>query len=247
MGFDLPVHKVRAGDPISIVTYWNAEFPTKPELQFVDPSGRIVSAPEFYLPAGRNVRVHSGGIMPPDARGNFALRIRIGTKTIELARIQVEPSGGQRTDNLLFMPAINAHPMDYRFGDAIHLLGYNELKKEFRAGESVPLGLIWRTDQPVNKSYKVFIHLLGTQWNPAQNNPLWGQVDRTPREGLYPTSAWRAGETIVDVSGVVIDFRAPTGLYKIEVGWYDPATGERLPVSSGGDSVIIGEIQVIAR
>jgi hypothetical protein len=86
--------------------------------------------------------------------------------------------------------------------------------------------------------------LLGTQFNAAKSNLLWGQVDRVPRDGAYPTTAWQSNEIVPDVYRVPIDANAPAGTYKIEVGLYDPATGGRLPVDRGGDSVIVAEIEI---
>jgi len=42
---------------------------------------------------------------------------------------------------------------------------------------------------------------------------------------------------------------APSGRYKLELGWYDMATGKRLPLVepedvAGADSIILAEIEV---
>ncbi len=77
-----------------------------------------------------------------------------------------------------------------------------------------------------------------------QNNLLWGQVDRVPREGTYPTNAWLPNTLVPDNYRVPIDLHAPPGRYQIEVGLYDAATGMRVAVQGGGDSIVIGQVEI---
>jgi hypothetical protein len=51
-------------------------------------------------------------------------------------------------------------------------------------------------------------------------------------------------EIVADAYRITIDADAPLGKYTLIVGMYDAATGARLPVAGGGDSITIGEIQV---
>ena len=139
--------------------------------------------------------------------------------------------------------------VDYRFGDSLRLTGIQLPTQQARAGETVPLTLFWRADAPVHTSYTVFVHLLGAQYNPAQNNLLWGQVDRLPLDGKLPTNAWTPGQPVVDPYALKVDDQAPVGPYKIELGLYDAATGNRLHVFDArgqdlGDALIIGQVGV---
>ena len=226
VGFDLPVRQAYAGDTLRLVTYWNAR----------NAAVAQINSQAVPVPAGERVRVESDIIIPPSAVGDFAIRV----DTLELARVQVEPRAGISSAGTI------SHPTDYRLGDAIHLAGYDLPQKGFRAGENVPLTLYWSADHPLDKNYTVFVHLVGTALNPAHSpsNPLWGQVDRAPREGTYPTMAWLPNEIVPDAYNVSIDPHAPAGPYQIEVGLYDPATGVRLPVG-GVDSVIVAEINIV--
>jgi hypothetical protein len=61
---------------------------------------------------------------------------------------------------------------------------------------------------------------------------IWGQMDSQPLEGDYPTSFWDVGEVIEDEYILAIREDAPAGLYLLEVGMYELATGQRLPVLS---------------
>jgi len=229
LGFDLPVRELESGDTLRLVTYWSAAYPAMVSVRL----GTLITIP-LQMPSGALMRYENDFAIPPDAAGDFTVAIN----QITLARVHIKPRTSAAPAGAI------AHPTDHHLGDAIHLVGYTLPQTKFHAGETAPITLYWRADRAIDTSYTAFVHLVGTQFNPKQNNPLWGQVDRVPREGAYPTSAWLPNEIVPDAYRVPIDADAPAGPYKIEVGLYDPATGARLPVDAGGDSVIIAEIEV---
>jgi hypothetical protein len=55
-------------------------------------------------------------------------------------------------------------------------------------------------------------------------------MDGQPLQGDYPTSFWDVGEVIEDEYILTIRENAPAGPYRLEVGMYDLATRERVPV-----------------
>ncbi len=74
-------------------------------------------------------------------------------------------------------------------------------------------------------------------------------MDSIPVQGTYPTTAWLPGEVIRDAYGIALSPQAPTGPYTPEIGWYDAATGERLPVVDEqghvlGDHVLLNSFEV---
>ena len=127
-------------------------------------------------------------------------------------------------------------PLDARLetqsGAEIVLLGYSLRDDEGRAverlevapGDEVRLTLYWRAEEPIADDYVVFCHVLDeTGW-------LRGQQDNPPRQGTFPTSAWRPGESVIDVYRVPLAVDMPPGGALIEVGMYSPLDGERLLV-----------------
>jgi len=94
--------------------------------------------------------------------------------------------------------------------------------------------------KPKPQRYKVFVHLLGAQFNPKTNNPLWGQQDQEPQNGALPTTAWGLNRTVADQYLIKLSADAPPGRYTIELGWYQATSGERLPVL-GGDGIGPGD------
>ena len=76
------------------------------------------------------------------------------------------------------------------------------------------------------QNYTAFVHLIGP------DGKLYGQVDHTPGAGAYPTTGWLVGEYITDLYTLPLAADAPPGAYQIEIGLYNPNTGERLPLST---------------
>jgi hypothetical protein len=92
------------------------------------------------------------------------------------------------------------------------------------SGDEVRLTLYWRAEEQIAEDYVVFCHVLDeTGW-------LRGQQDNPPRQGTFPTSAWRPGESVIDVYRIPLAADMPPGGALIEVGMYSPLDGERLLV-----------------
>ena len=225
VGFDLPTRELNAGDTLRLITYWHA---ANPAMVSVRLSNLITTT--LQMPSGDLLRYETDFAIPPDVSGAFAVAVN----QIDLARVTIAPR------NMISSTKNIPHPTDYRLGDSVHLVGYDLPITNYHPGDNVPLTLHWRTDRTIDKSYTAFVHLVGAQWNPVSNNPLWGQVDRAPSP---PTNAWLSNETVSDAYSVRIDPNAPPGKYQIEIGMYDAATGARLSTESG-NSVIIAEIEI---
>lgn len=117
------------------------------------------------------------------------------------------------------------------FANGIELLGY-ALDRPLSPGQTVALTLFWRTLQRVPYDYTVFVHVVDTA---AQR---WGQHDKPPLGGSYPTNVWRVNEVIVDYYKLAIDPNAPSGNLRILVGLYLRQTGARATLSSTGQNYI---------
>ncbi len=131
------------------------------------------------------------------------------------------------------------HPLSFRLGEMVALIGYDLQEKEAHLN----LTLYWQALAPLARGYTVFTHLLDGEGR------IWGQKDNPPQGGSFPTTDWSAGDIIVDRYLIPLAPRTPPGRYQIEVGMYDPATGERLPVFDRqgefvGDRVFLGEVEI---
>jgi uncharacterized membrane protein len=123
------------------------------------------------------------------------------------------------------------HPLDADFDGRIRLLGY-DLTPDSQS--PIPnLTLYWQAQTHLDTSYTVFAQLL----DPAGR--VRAQVDTVPQGGGYPTIWWLLGEVVADTLTLELPPDAPRDLtYRLIVGLYDPATGDRLPVSGTGTDFI---------
>ena len=129
--------------------------------------------------------------------------------------------------------------LDARFGESIRLHGYALDDAPLGPGDILPVTLFWETQAPVVERYKVTVQLLDGA------GQLVAQVDTEPGDGLAPTSTWEVAQILADHYGLPLPPDLPPGHYTLIVGLYHVATGERLPIATGGDHVVLCEIKVV--
>jgi 4-amino-4-deoxy-L-arabinose transferase-like glycosyltransferase len=236
----LPLRRYLIGDAIYVTLYWDA-----PPAGLLSLGLREAPAPQELLnppmPVTQGLRSTVGRLpLTPDLKpGAYHVVLRAaGEEVAELGAIELVARGPQER------AARPQNPIDLGLGDSIRLVGYDLPQTVFRPGDSVPLTLYWQTDKVLTERLKVFTHLIGTVWNADGDNFLWGQQDNEPQADQLPTTRWAPGEVIADRYRIKIAPNAPTGKYQLEVGMYGLLDGARLPVSSGGDSAVLGEVEV---
>ena len=144
-----------------------------------------------------------------------------------------------RPDPVAALPP-TARPLEVTFGGVVHLLAFDsQMPTTIRLGESLPLTLYWRSEQSTEIDYSIFIHLVD------ENDLIVAQRDVFHGLGLHPTSQWATGEQFGDTYSLRIPRTtfAPAKVH-FAVGLYDRTTGERLPVSIGGDTVRFGMVTI---
>lgn len=100
-------------------------------------------------------------------------------------------------------------------------------------GQWLRVALRWSAAAPLSADYKVFVHGVDA------NGQIVAQHDAMPHAAAAPTSGWRVGETVLDVHEFQVPTESAASLVEIRVGLYDPATGQRLNLAQGGDSVSV--------
>jgi hypothetical protein len=130
----------------------------------------------------------------------------------------------------------------WRLGSGIRLLGY-DAELTVKPGDALRITLYWQCLSEMSESYSVFTHLL------ESNNVIRGQADRIPGVPEAPTTSWVEGEVIADPYEIPLDPEAPPGEYTLEIGMYDAATMERVPVfdaqgAAQGDRILLGPVSV---
>jgi hypothetical protein len=108
----------------------------------------------------------------------------------------------------------------------------------------VQVSLLWRSLEPPDVDYTVFVHLVDDE------ERVWAQHDGQPAGGSRPTSSWQPGEEFADNHGLALPSDIAPGEYQIAVGLYDAATGQRLPVLSVDEGpaqnrVLVGPVLIV--
>jgi len=123
-------------------------------------------------------------------------------------------------------------------GDEITLLGYSLLNNQLAAGDIAQITLFWQVERTPARRYKVFLHVLDG------GNHIVGQRDAEPGGGARLTTLWLPGEVVADNYGLPIHPATPPGEYRVEVGLYDPETGQRLTTPEGEGQVWLAPLAV---
>jgi hypothetical protein len=101
----------------------------------------------------------------------------------------------------------------------LELLGYGMVQHTGHWQAWARLRLWWRAPHGLDAPLKVSARLL------APGGAVVAAADAEPVAGLYPTTAWRPGEVVVDAYELPLPAGLPPGDYTPVVIVYDPATG----------------------
>ncbi len=118
------------------------------------------------------------------------------------------------------------------------LLGVTPLPVRAAPGDWLRFTLIWQAEATIPQDYTVFTQLLGPDGQVA------AQHDNPPAGGWYPVSLWVAGETVADDYALRLPPAAPAGQYRLIAGMYDAASGQRVPLATGGDFIELGAVSL---
>jgi len=235
LGYGLSPSLVQPGALLRLDLFWRVE--ARPEEDYelsVEIGGeeKRLAIPNPFYPsshwrAGEVLRGQFDIPVPADLpKGEYPVRINLVrldgghllAKPILLGRVWVE--GRARSFEVPAIP----HRLDLRLEDRIALLGYDLPEPRLKPGEPLRLTLYWQAQGPTDVAYTVFTHLLGLEGR------VVAQKDSPPQGGAAPTTGWLPSEVIADEYRIPIPLELPPGPFQIEVGMYDPATGERLPM-----------------
>lgn len=111
------------------------------------------------------------------------------------------------------------YPLQSLFNQTIALTGFDLSRQEYAPGETIPLTLHWQTIAAVPEDYTIFVQLIGAGDAPPVQQEF---------QPLLPTSQWQIGQRLTDGYDLLLVSNISPGVYKLGVGVYTPATGERL-------------------
>ncbi|TAK34304.1 MAG: hypothetical protein EPO21_10175 [Chloroflexota bacterium] len=114
-------------------------------------------------------------------------------------------------------PELSTSDLVASFGDTLRL----RRARVTHQSTELMVTLVWEclAAEPTDRT--IFVHVYGPPGPPV------AQGDGYALLALYPTRLWRSGEFIVDRRPIAIPSNLPPGQYRVTVGLYDRATGER--------------------
>ena len=238
LGAGLDRRQAAPGETLLLNLYWRAERAPDRDfqitLEIVDEAGQIAAQitmppapthPSGQWSAGEIVRGRHWLELPASMdSGAYALRLELvgaGGGSVSLGE------GGQFTvtapQRRTEIPPMQ-HRLEANFAEQATLLGYD------LEPDTLHLTLYWRAEQPLKRSYAVFVHLLDA------DSRIVAQHDGLPANWTRPTTGWLTGEIIADPHPLTLESDLSPGEYLLEVGLYDPETNIRLPVlNAAGD------------
>jgi hypothetical protein len=102
-------------------------------------------------------------------------------------------------------------------------------------GQLIEWDTSWRMEEmPVLPRLKMFLHVL--------NND--GEVVAGDDRESMNFGSLNAGDFLWQISSLVLPQNLAPGQYQIEIGWYNPDTGERLKLADGSDRYLLNPIKV---
>lgn len=246
------------GETVRLALYWHARTDISDEyeviMQLIDERGKVaaewIEEPIYSTSKWQTGDVwrdwHDLGITRDIPGGEYQLGIHMraaeptGLPQVELGRLEVQERA------LSFQVPSIEHRVAAQLGQEIQFLGYDLRQEQVLAGDVLDLTLYWRALTKGDVSYTVFTHLLD------RDSQIWGQVDSLPGAGALPTTLWVPDEIIVDHYEIPVDTDAPQGEYRVEIGMYDAATSQRLPIldDSGhalGDHLLLDTTIAVTR
>jgi hypothetical protein len=117
------------------------------------------------------------------------------------------------------------------FTGGFTLRGYDVPSYRVQRGELVRANLFWEGSPSVGLRLHSFVHIRNSQKeqavNPRTGSDIWAQEDHETPGGLLTTD-FLPGKLYLDEFRVRVPDDMPPGIYFLEIGWSNPATGEQL-------------------
>ncbi len=254
VGYEVDLWPRRTGDTIDISTFWRGlRTMSRPYVVTLYLLDHLLAAQKQM--DGLLVHSYFNVLWAPGEAVNEVYRLPIDPKiqpglyTIQFSMYYHDTSG-----KLEFLPvttAVNPEPGDRLYlgqirildpahaqspsqlltvelGEQIQLLGFDLSSEQLSRTKPLHLTLYWQSIDHPTTNYTVFTQLIGP------DGQVWGQQDNQPQGGRYPTTAWVIQDRVADRYELFLREAAPAGQYRLLVGMYDLATGQRLPAINGG-------------
>lgn len=261
LGLEIPDTTVRPGESLWVTLFWQAAASIDRNysvfVHLVDSRGVILAQHDSWPGAGNDP---TSGWTKGDLRRDIhrldvptaflaegPCRLLVGMYDWSTGRRLPTPGAEDRPLDHVVLPVelvLGSRPgpglfsLSEVFAQQVALTGYAVEPIVARPGSSLRITLRWQAVRRMDKDYTVFVHLTNERGQAA------GQADHVPVDGSRPTSTWDSGEVVTETFELPISAEGAPDRYTLTIGLYELQTMTRLRLSQGGDTVILGQIQV---
>jgi 4-amino-4-deoxy-L-arabinose transferase-like glycosyltransferase len=129
-------------------------------------------------------------------------------------------------------------PLDGEFdGGRLVLRGVTGVPDRVHPGDMLAWRTTWSIAPPLSQPrLKLFLHVLNDR----------GEVVAGDDREDFNFSTLNQGDRLIQISQVTLLPDLAPGEYQVEVGWYNPDTGERLKRDDGSDRYLLAPLEVVA-
>ena len=124
------------------------------------------------------------------------------------------------------------------YGDRMRLAAYRLEKQTLSPGDHVPVTLYPKKLAEVDAAYNVLLRLVAPDGAEVWRDEGWPAGE--------PTTGWPVDEVRYDDHQIGVPDAAAPGRYRLMLSFYDPATGELLPLADGGVAHEVASLEVKA-
>lgn len=143
----------------------------------------------------------------------------------------VEAPGGSSPNERRQAVVAQVPPLSVRNGanleDKVELVGATVNPGRVSPGDATRVTVYFKVLKPLEEDYLVFVHVEDAEGRMERLN-----VDHKPAGGLYPTTQWKAGETVKDEFAFQLPAGAPARQLNLWLGLWDPKTDARLQLKN---------------
>jgi len=112
-------------------------------------------------------------------------------------------------------------------GGKVELVGATVQPGRVAPGEAARVTAFFKVLAPLEEDYMVFVHVEDAEGRMERIN-----IDHKPAGGLYPTTQWKAGETIKDEFNLHLPPGASARTLNLWVGLWEPRGDSRLQLQN---------------
>ncbi len=237
----------RPGEAVSATLFWQVTAPLTHDdtlalavlgrnaepLAVIDTWPGAGLRPMADLPVGAIFADRYTWPLPAEAHAPTRLQLSVGAwRGQPGARLPVQ-TGAAPAGEALFLtlgslipttaPSPLTGPVTATFEGGLRLLGYTA---EVQGAPEAPVLAFtphWDTQAALPHDYTLFVHVLTAEGQQV------AAADAPPLQGDWPTTLWPVGVPVADARSMALLPNLPPGRLTLRLGWYDPASGVRLP------------------